>query len=45
MNTADNRLKFCARLIEEANDPWTYGLWRTPSLVLRDVVVSGVKAG
>ena len=41
MNIADNHLKFCARLIEAANDPWTYSAWRTPSLVFRDVVVSG----
>jgi hypothetical protein len=42
MNIADNRLKFWAKLAEAANDPWIYSLWRTPSLVFRDVVVSGV---
>lgn len=42
MNIADNHLKLWQRLIEVGNDPWTYSFWRTPSLVLADVVVSGV---
>jgi PmbA protein len=41
MNVADNHLAFWSKLVEAANDPWTYGPWRTPSLVFRDVVVSG----
>ncbi len=41
MNIADNNLKFWARLSEVANDPWLYNPWRTPSLVFKDVVVSG----
>jgi PmbA protein len=42
MNIADNHLKFWPKLIEVANDPWMYSAWRTPSLVFKDVVVSGV---
>jgi PmbA protein len=41
MNIADNHLKFWEKLAEAANDPWMHGSWRTPSLVFRDVVVSG----
>ncbi|MFB3905317.1 MAG: TldD/PmbA family protein [Acidobacteriota bacterium] len=42
MNVADNHLKFWGKLVEIANDPWPYGSWLTPSLVFKDVVVSGV---
>jgi PmbA protein len=42
MNISDNHLKFWQRLVEVANDPWTYSGQRTPSLVFTDVVVSGV---
>ncbi len=42
MNIADNQLKFWRKLTEVANDPWMYSAFRTPSLVFRDVVVSGV---
>jgi len=42
MNIADNHLKFWQRLAEVANDPWTYDVNRTPSLVFTDVVVAGV---
>jgi len=42
MNVADNHLKFWTKLSEVANDPWPYGSWLTPSLVFKDVVVSGV---
>ncbi|RPJ52530.1 MAG: TldD/PmbA family protein [Acidobacteria bacterium] len=42
MNVADNHLKFWTKLAEVANDPWPYGSWLTPSLVFKDVVVSGV---
>jgi len=42
MNIAGNHLQFWNRLVEVANDPWTYSSWRTPSLVFTDVVVSGV---
>jgi PmbA protein len=42
MNIADNHLKFWHKLVEVANDPWTYSSWRMPSLVFTDVVVSGV---
>ncbi len=42
MNIADNHLKLWERLVEVGNDPWPYSFWRTPSLVLADVVVSGV---
>jgi PmbA protein len=42
MNIADNHLQFWQKLVEVANDPWVYSSWRTPSLVFKDVVVSGV---
>jgi predicted Zn-dependent protease len=42
MNIADNHLKFWNKLTEAGNDPWPYGSWLTPSLVFKDVVVSGV---
>jgi PmbA protein len=42
MNIADNHLNFWTKLVEAANDPWSYGSWLTPSLVFRDVVVSGI---
>ena len=42
MNIAGNHLKFWNNLIEVANDPWVYSSWRTPSLVFKDVVVSGL---
>ncbi len=41
MNIADNHLKLWHKLVELGNDPWLYGGWRTPSLVFKDVVVSG----
>ncbi len=42
MNIAGNHLKFWNNLIEVANDPWVYSSYRTPSLVFKDVVVSGL---
>lgn len=42
MNVADNALKFWAKLVEIANDPWPYSSSRIPSLVFKDVVVSGL---
>ncbi|NIM59888.1 MAG: TldD/PmbA family protein [Candidatus Aminicenantes bacterium] len=42
MNIAGNHLEFWNNLIEVANDPWVYSSWRTPSLVFKDVVVSGL---
>jgi len=42
MNIAGNHLEFWNNLIEAANDPWVYDSWRTPSLVFKDVVVSGL---
>ncbi len=42
MNIADNNLRFWPKLVEVADDPWPYSPWRTPSLVFKDVVVSGV---
>jgi PmbA protein len=42
MNIAGNHLKFWNNLIEVANDPWAYSSWRTPSIVFKDVVVSGL---
>ena len=41
MNIADNHLKLWHKLVEVANDPWPYSPQRTPSLVFKDVVVSG----
>ncbi|MBP8601192.1 MAG: TldD/PmbA family protein [Candidatus Saccharicenans sp.] len=42
MNIADNHLKFWQRLVEAANDPYTYSQMRFPSLVFDSVVVSGI---
>jgi len=42
MNIAGNHLKFWHGLVEAANDPWIYSSYRTPSLVFKDVVVSGL---
>ena len=42
MNIADNHLKFWNKLVEAANDPWTYSSYRMPSLVFKDVVVAGI---
>lgn len=41
MNIAGNHLKFWHNLAEVADDPWTYGTWRLPSLVFTDIAVSG----
>jgi len=41
MNIADNQLKLWPKLVEVANDPWMYDAWRTPSLVFKDIMVSG----
>ena len=41
LNIAGNHLEFWNRLIETANDPWTFGSHRLPSLVFDNVVVSG----
>ncbi len=42
MNMADNHLKLWTRLIEVGNDPYSFSAARMPSLVFRDVVVSGI---
>ena len=42
MNIADNHLKLWPRLVEVANDPYAYSSQRLPSLVFKDVVVSGI---
>lgn len=42
MNIADNHLKLWQRLAEVANDPYPYSAQMFPSLVLSDVVVSGI---
>ncbi|OQX51939.1 MAG: hypothetical protein B5M54_10010 [Candidatus Aminicenantes bacterium 4484_214] len=42
MNVAGNHLSFWNNLVEVANDPWEYSAWRTPSLVFKDIVVSGL---
>ncbi len=42
MNIAGNHLEFWNKLVEAANDPWTYSNIRTPSLVFNDIVVSGI---
>ena len=42
MNIAGNHLEFWNKLIEAANDPWTYSNIRMPSLVFKDIVVSGI---
>jgi PmbA protein len=41
MNIADNHLKIWQRLVEVANDPYPYSGQKFPSLVFKDVVVSG----
>ncbi len=41
MNIADNHLEFWKKLVEIANDPWTFDSAITPSLVFEDIVVSG----
>ena len=42
MNVADNHLNLWPKLIEVANDPYPYSRARFPSLVFKDVVVSGI---
>ena len=42
MNVADNHLNLWPKLVEVANDPYPYSQARFPSLVFKDVVVSGV---
>jgi len=42
MNIADNHLKFWQKLVEVANDPYRHSPQRFPSLVFKDVVVSGI---
>ena len=42
MNIAGNHLEFWNRLVEVASDPWTFSSSITPSLVIDDVVVSGL---
>ena len=42
MNIAGNHLEFWKKVVEVADDPWTYSRWRTPSLVFEDMVVAGV---
>jgi len=41
MNIADNHLQFWNKLTEIANDPWMYSTRQLPSLVFKDIVVSG----
>jgi PmbA protein len=41
MNIADNHLLFWNKLTEIANDPWMYSSRQLPSLVFKDIVVSG----
>ncbi len=42
MNVADNHLNLWPKLIEVANDPYPYSQAKFPSLVFKDVVVSGI---
>jgi len=42
MNIAGNHLEFWKKLVEAANDPWPYSSMRTPSLIFKDAVVSGI---
>lgn len=42
MNIADNHLEFWNKLIETANDPYLFSSRRLPSLVFKDIVVSGI---
>jgi hypothetical protein len=42
MNIAGNDLQMWRRLLEVADDPWTYSLQWLPSLVFKDMVAAGV---
>ena len=42
MNISDNHLKLWNKLIEVANDPYPYSSLRFPSMVFKDIVVSGL---
>jgi PmbA protein len=42
MNIADNHLKLWPKLIEVGNDPYPYSPRYFPSLVFKDIIVSGV---
>lgn len=42
MNIAGNHLEFWKKLEEVGNDPWPYGSWNIPSILINDVMVSGV---
>lgn len=42
MNIADNHMNFWNKLVEVANDPWIYSQVRVPSLVIDNVMVSGI---
>jgi predicted Zn-dependent protease len=42
MNIADNHMNFWNKLVEVANDPWIYSQIRVPSMVIDNVMVSGI---
>jgi len=42
MNIADNHLQFWNKLIDIGNDPWKYSNCQLPSLVFKDIVISGL---
>jgi PmbA protein len=42
MNMAGNHLDFWNKLIEVANDPWVYSQLLTPSMVIDNVIISGI---
>ncbi len=41
MNVAGNLLDLLPRFLEAADDPWTFGPWRVPTLLFDDVSFSG----
>ncbi len=42
MNMADNHLKLWTKIVEIGNDPYPYSTQYFPSLVFKDIVVSGI---
>ncbi|MBN1336841.1 MAG: TldD/PmbA family protein [Deltaproteobacteria bacterium] len=44
MNVAGNLLNLLPRFLEAADDPWTFGAWRVPTLCFDDLSFSGSSA-
>ena len=41
MNVSGDLFGLLERFVDAANDPWTHGSWRTPTLLFKDVQFSG----